>query len=40
MRRSAKDLSSAVKMADPEGVKKAGTELYGSCTDYHGDFRE
>jgi hypothetical protein len=40
MRKAADDLAKAVKASDPKAVHKAVTDIYGSCTDCHSDFRD
>jgi cytochrome c556 len=40
MRKGADDLSKAAQKGDAEGVKRAVTDINGSCTDCHGDFRD
>jgi cytochrome c556 len=40
MRKGSEDLAKAAKSGDAEGVKRAVTDINGSCTDCHGDFRD
>jgi hypothetical protein len=40
MRKGAEDLAKGAKENDPAAVKRAITDLNGSCTDCHGDFRD